>query len=293
MLRCTYIVLIHNNESNIIRLVNSLKKISGNFHKEFIFVDDGSSDNSLKILKEQVNDIARTTIITQEMQGSSISINKALSLVTGDYIHFVEGNEILEENSTNLLIDGCLKSGAQVALGQIATDLIEETKLPIHIVENSYQVISTPINEILINKIPQIQNVGKSGSLVHSALLDRIGRADSSIYTLNISLSLRCAKYSKFVLLSQNVTYINNTELSEDIKFINYNHLKAIYNFSQENLEIVSKLSPELLMVLSRIPAKNSCKIKYLFKSFVAKYIKSIPLSSILTLYKQELEKLF
>ena len=38
MLRCTYIVLIHNNESNITKLVDSLKMIAGNFHKEFIFV---------------------------------------------------------------------------------------------------------------------------------------------------------------------------------------------------------------------------------------------------------------
>ena len=50
MLRCTYIVLICNHESNIPDLVDSLKKISGNFRKEFIFVDDGSVDDSLNIL---------------------------------------------------------------------------------------------------------------------------------------------------------------------------------------------------------------------------------------------------
>ncbi|MEA0971755.1 Glycosyltransferase family 2 N-terminal domain protein [Candidatus Megaera venefica] len=66
MLRCTYIVLIHNNESNIAKLVDSLKKIVGNFRKEFIFVDDGSTDNSLNLLKAEVNDIPRTTIITQK-----------------------------------------------------------------------------------------------------------------------------------------------------------------------------------------------------------------------------------
>jgi glycosyltransferase involved in cell wall biosynthesis len=117
MLRCTYVVLINNYEDNIVNLVNSIKELSGNFRKEFIFIDDGSTDNSLSILKSSVNDLPRTTIITQDNQGPSISINKALDLVTGDYVHFVEGDEILHPDSSVVLIDSCIKFGTQVAIG--------------------------------------------------------------------------------------------------------------------------------------------------------------------------------
>lgn len=288
MLRCTYIVLIHNNESNITKLVDSLKKIEGNFRKEFIFVDDGSTDNSLSLLKAEVNDIPRTTIITQEMQGPTISVNKAISLATGDYTHFVEGDEVLQVDSTSVLMESCLKLGVEVAIGHVAKSISAKAKSA-----GLWRIIQNPINEILLGKTPGMRDVGRSGSVVHSKLLDKIGKADSSIYTQNMSLSLRCAKYSKFALLEENVTTIIDRQGNSDNKFSSYNNLKSIYNFSKENPEIFSSLTSELLMALSRESQGRSDKINYAIKSLVRKYIRSTSLDSVLTLYKSELEKLF
>jgi glycosyltransferase involved in cell wall biosynthesis len=95
MLKCTYIVLLNNNEDNIPLLIKSLKEINGPFRKEFIIIDDGSKDNSLKLVKSAAGDLSRATIITQKNQGWAISINEAINLATGNYIHFVEGDEIL------------------------------------------------------------------------------------------------------------------------------------------------------------------------------------------------------
>ena len=183
MLRCTYIVLIYNNESNITKLVDSLKMIAGNFHKEFIFVDDGSTDNSLGLLKAKVNDLPRTTIITQEMEGPTVSVNKAISLATGDYIHFVEGDEVLQVNSTSLLMESCLKLGVEVAIGHVAQTISASSKS-----SGVWRIVQNPINEILLGKIDRVREVGRSGSVVHNKLLDRIAKADSSIYTQNMSL---------------------------------------------------------------------------------------------------------
>ncbi|MBA2628429.1 MAG: glycosyltransferase family 2 protein [Rickettsiaceae bacterium] len=288
MLRCTYIVLIHNNESNIIKLVDSLKMIAGNFHKEFIFVDDGSTDNSLGLLKTKVNDLPRTTIITQEMEGPTVSVNKAISLATGDYIHFVEGDEVLQINSTSVLMESCLKLGVEVAIGHVAQTISASSKS-----SGVWQIIQNPINEILLGKIDRVREVGRSGSVVHNKLLDKIAKADSSIYTQNMSLSLRCAKYSKFALLEDYVTTAVDRQNDFDKKFRSYNNLKSIYNFSKENTEIFSNLTSELLMTLSRESLGKSDKINYAMKSLVGKYIKSTSIDGVLTLYKLELEKLF
>lgn len=91
MPKCTYIVLLNNNDNNIPNLIKSLKNTIGTFTKEFIIIDDGSKDKSLTTVKLAVNDLPRTTIITQQTQGPAISVNKAVNLATGDYIHFVEG----------------------------------------------------------------------------------------------------------------------------------------------------------------------------------------------------------
>jgi glycosyltransferase involved in cell wall biosynthesis len=268
--------------------VDSLKMIAGNFHKEFIFVDDGSTDNSLSLLKTKVNDLPRTTIITQEMEGPTVSVNKAISLATGDYIHFVEGDEVLQINSTSLLMESCLKLGVEVAIGHVAHTISASSKS-----SGVWRIVQNPINEILLGKIDRVREVGRSGSVVHNKLLDKIAKADSSIYTQNMSLSLRCAKYSKFALLEDYVTTAVDRQNDFDRKFRSYNNLKSIYNFSKENPEIFSNLTAELLAALSAESVKRLDKINYAIKSLVGKYVKSTSLDGVLTLYKLELEKLF
>lgn len=293
MLRCSYIILIHNNQENITKLIESLKKITGNFYKEFIFIDDGSTDNSLKILKSVVADIPRTTIITQERQGPTISINKAVSLATGEYIQFVSGGEILHPDSTSILIDACINRGTDVAVGLVSSQEITTDKDNVDNPRDSVKLISNPIEEILGGKLSSIANIGKSASTVRRDLLEKIEKADNSIYTQNMSLSLRCAKYSKFAYINEYIVSLPKVEEEFDPRFIKYNNLKSIYNFAKENPEIFSKLIPELLKVLGRESSGRFNKINYAMKAVTAKYVKSSSLNQVLELYKQELDKLF
>ena len=288
MLRCTYIVLIQNDEDNILDLANSLKKVDGNFCKEYIFVDDGSTDESLGILKMAANDLPRTTIVTQNNQGPAVSINKASNLATGDYIHFVEGSEILHPESTSVLLESCLNFGTQVALGGVAPNAFVEKK----ITEEGH-LIEKPIESILLWKPPDICRIGKSGTLVSRNLLDKVGKADSSVYSQNMSLSLRCAKNSKFSYVSTDITHVASKKPSEDAKFTAYNDLKSIYNFAKSNEEFFSNLVPQLLKSLSRQMISKGDQVGYSLKSFTSKYLKTSNLSSVLEAYKKEIDKLF
>ncbi len=289
MLRCTYIVLIEDNESNIPNLVKSLKKVAGNFRKEFIFVDDGSVDESLRVLKKAVTDLPRTTIITQEKQGSSISINKALSLATGDYIQFVEGNEILHHASTNILIESCTKFGAEVAVGNVSKNESMDKDIKI-----DAKLIEHPLKIVLDNSIPRLRQIGNAGSLIHRDLLEKIGKADSSIYTHNMSLSLRCAKYGKFVYIDKNIsTIIDDAERETDDKFASYNNLRSIYNFVKTNPDLFKNSIPELLKILSQESTKTGDRLSYSFNAFTSKYLKSHSIDKVLAAYKKEFYRLF
>ena len=288
MLRCTYIVLIQNDEDNIIHLVNSLKKIDGNFCKEYIFIDDGSTDESLGILKAVVNDLPRTTIITQNNQGPAISINKASNLATGEYIHFVEGCEILYPESTSVLLGACLDLGSQIALGGITSQPFVKKKIT-----DKSRLIENPIESILSCESPSICRIGKSGTLVNRDLLYKVGRSDSSVYSQNMSLSLRCAKSSRFAYVLDNISYISVEKTSEDPKFIAYNNIKSVYNFAKSNEEFFSKMTPQLFGFLSHQTTLRGDKIGYSIKSFASKYLKTLNLRSALDSYKKEINKLF
>jgi hypothetical protein len=235
--------------------------------------------------------LPRTTIITQQTQGPAISINKAISLANGDYIHFVEGDEILHPESTMIMIDSCKKLGAEVACikgKEVENATTFPKKLPIQ-----PRLIQVPITQILLNKIKPLRNIGGSGSLVARNLLEKTGKADSSIYSQTMSMSLRCAKYSNFVFVNNILTFKQKNLTKLDRKFESYNNLRAAYNFASSHPEICQTIIPELLQNLSLEMLSQKLKVKYYLQSIRAKYSKTLPLDKVLEFYKTEYEKLF
>ena len=63
---------------------------------EIICVNDGSTDNSLEILKEYAKKDKRIIIINQENQGLSCSRNNALKIAKGEYIQFLDSDDYID-----------------------------------------------------------------------------------------------------------------------------------------------------------------------------------------------------
>ena len=61
--------------------------------KEIVVVDDGSSDETLAIAQQFESDSVR--VFTQENQGAAAARNKALSLSRGDYIQWLDADDLL------------------------------------------------------------------------------------------------------------------------------------------------------------------------------------------------------
>lgn len=68
-----------------------------NFAKiEFIYVDDGSTDNSLQILKNIAKDKQNIKVYTQKNKGVSSARNKGISKATAEYICFIDADDYLD-----------------------------------------------------------------------------------------------------------------------------------------------------------------------------------------------------
>jgi len=63
---------------------------------EVICVNDGSKDNSLKILEEYAKRDFRIKVISQENGGSGSARNNGLKNAQGKYIQFLDGDDYFE-----------------------------------------------------------------------------------------------------------------------------------------------------------------------------------------------------
>lgn len=62
--------------------------------KEIIVVDDGSSDRTLEIARQFESESVR--VVTQENQGAAAARNKAFALSKGDYIQWLDADDLLD-----------------------------------------------------------------------------------------------------------------------------------------------------------------------------------------------------
>ena len=89
-MKISVILPVYNEEKYIRQAIESvLNQTLTDF--ELIVVDDGSNDDTLKIIRSF--DDARINIITQENSGPGASRNRAMKVARGEYITFLDGDD--------------------------------------------------------------------------------------------------------------------------------------------------------------------------------------------------------
>ena len=98
------IIPVYNVEK---QLDKCLQSVIGQTYKniEIIIVNDGSTDNSAKIVEKYRLLDNRIKVITQKNGGQSIARNNGLELVTKEYIMFIDSDDFIEKNTCERLAE--------------------------------------------------------------------------------------------------------------------------------------------------------------------------------------------
>ncbi len=95
--KVSVIVPVYNAESYIEKCISSL--LEQTFQDiEIIFVDDGSTDNSLNIIKGKQKQDSRIRFFSQKNQYAGAARNKGLNEAVGKYILFLDADDFFEED---------------------------------------------------------------------------------------------------------------------------------------------------------------------------------------------------
>jgi hypothetical protein len=111
----SFVVTVYNKASALPFLLAGLDAQQGNFDREFIFVDDGSTDESLSLLRTLTAGWFDVTIVEQANAGPAIALNAGLRRARGDYIKPMDGDDLLLPWATGRLIEAVETTGCGVA----------------------------------------------------------------------------------------------------------------------------------------------------------------------------------
>lgn len=83
---------------------------------EIICINDGSSDNSLEILREYEKKDGRMKVIDQSNRGLGASRNRGLDIACGNYIYFLDSDDYIDLDTLNKLYCSAKSNDSDVVL---------------------------------------------------------------------------------------------------------------------------------------------------------------------------------
>ena len=114
MTKISIIVPIYNVEKYLKRSLDSL--VNQTLEDiEIILVDDGSTDSSPQICDDYVKAYDFISVIHKENGGVSSARNKGIEAAEGDYIGFIDGDDLIESEMYKTLVDLLEEENADIA----------------------------------------------------------------------------------------------------------------------------------------------------------------------------------
>lgn len=106
MIKLSIIIPTYNSAEFIPDLANALRQLK---HVEVLFIDDGSSDETINVIEKEyqqtVSDKSNISIIRSNHKGVSTSRNIGIEKARGDYITFIDADDLFNVNNLVKIIN--------------------------------------------------------------------------------------------------------------------------------------------------------------------------------------------
>ena len=120
--KVTVIVPVYNEETHIERCIKSILKQTYQ-NMEIILINDGSKDNSLKILKEFEKEYpSKIRVFTHKNKGLGLTRNVGLDNATGEYITFLDSDDYVSIDYYRTLMNNIQENNSDIAMGNMVLE---------------------------------------------------------------------------------------------------------------------------------------------------------------------------
>ncbi|MBE0530657.1 MAG: glycosyltransferase family 2 protein [Rhodospirillales bacterium] len=204
----SFVITVYNKSDRLPEVIEGLRQQEGGFDREFIFIDDGSTDDSVGVIKRDTIDLPNVTIVHQENAGPSWAINAGLARVRFPYVKGLDGDDVLSPRATSLLLAAIRTTGCPVAYGSCLP--FQPGQDPLTAQRDALSVTLPPavrIERPLERMMPGQLFGNPSAWLASRALLLAAGGADPRVFIQDVSITLRMAARASFAILDYPVFF--------------------------------------------------------------------------------------
>lgn len=117
--------------------------------KEIILINDGSTDNTLEIIKDYQKSHPEIVVLNQKNSGQAVARNNGLKVAKGQYIMFVDVDDFLENNAIKVMYDIAQKNNSDY----VFSDYYEHYKNKEKVILNNHS-LDIKKNVLLANFAP-------------------------------------------------------------------------------------------------------------------------------------------
>lgn len=230
-MQISHIVSLYTKRNVIPATLKSIMEQDGGFARELILMDDNSKDDTVQVAKEVTAQFPDVQIVTHiDNKGPSVRLNEGAGLAKGEYLHFLDHDDILPANAIKVMYDLIQKTGADLVYGKWEiTGKTPEELLGTRIYEDpNYSFSDKPLDAVLAGKYKRMC------VLVKREIFEKAGGFDPEVFIQDESLPLRLALVAKRIVVTDAIVNLvpkGEGNLSEDKTQLNHDRFMAYYNF--------------------------------------------------------------
>ena len=269
----SYIITAYNKRKYLQNVFKSLYFEGGSHNREYIVVDDGSSDNTSIILKKLAPKLpGKLTILKRKNLGASYSTNEAIRLVSGYWVRLLDGDDSVTYRSTSKMLYLAKRYNTDFVYGLISEKKLYTNSMPF---EHKKQTRDEGLRKFIRN-CP----ANSSSILISKKRYIISGGCNESFISPDQVLFLRLFTSGIGVFLNQVVATLpsgqSSDRLSSQLKRSRYESILALINLCDEN-PYLEKIYIKLAFkrVLSRANNYNKSLNNIFFSSHWLIYIMS------------------
>ncbi len=118
----SFIITVFNKSPFLPGVVAALARQTGSFAREFIFIDDGSSDGSGELVAQLTASWSeKVEVLRQKNRGASAATNLGARRASGFWLKLVDGDDLLLPRATESLLEAAKSEGEGFAYGTLGT----------------------------------------------------------------------------------------------------------------------------------------------------------------------------